>query len=122
MRLAAGPLDTRQRGGDALYEFFRAAADWPHLLQPGQTFSVEVRLRLAVPPPQPPPCLCAQSLLPFPTPPQAFALLFIKSQSVAVWQDAQQALAPSAAHMMEPPQRGLSLCRSLAEGRNRCVL
>ena len=42
VRLAAQPLDTRRRGGDALYDFIRAAADWPHLLRPGQTFSVEV--------------------------------------------------------------------------------
>ena len=46
VRLAEGPLDSsEQRGGDALYAYFRTAVAWPELLLPGQTFSVEVHIR-----------------------------------------------------------------------------
>ena len=42
VHVAEGDLSSSQRGGDALYSFVRAAADWPGLLAPGQSFGVEV--------------------------------------------------------------------------------
>lgn len=44
VHVAEGPLDGRQPGGDELYRFFRTNVDWPSLLRPGQTFSVQARL------------------------------------------------------------------------------
>lgn len=37
-------LDARRPAGEAVYESFREAADWPRLLQPGQSFSVDGRV------------------------------------------------------------------------------
>ncbi|KAK9908246.1 hypothetical protein WJX75_004747 [Coccomyxa subellipsoidea] len=45
VHVAEGPLDGRQPGGDELYRFFRTNVDWPSLLRPGQTFSVQARVR-----------------------------------------------------------------------------
>ncbi len=41
VHVAEGPLDGSQPGGDELYSFFRTSVDWPSLLRPGQTFSVQ---------------------------------------------------------------------------------
>ena len=49
VHVAEGDLSGQQRGGDALYSFFRAAADWPGLLAEGQTFAVEVQRCLQQP-------------------------------------------------------------------------
>ena len=49
MHVAEGDLSGEQRGGNALYSFFRAAADWPRLLKEGQTFAVEVWMSRAAP-------------------------------------------------------------------------
>ena len=35
-------MDGTKRGGDEIYRFFRACADWPELIQHGQAISVEV--------------------------------------------------------------------------------
>ncbi|BDA44812.1 Ribosomal RNA large subunit methyltransferase K/L [Coccomyxa sp. Obi] len=45
VHVAEGPLDGRLSGGDELYRFFRTMVDWPSLLRPGQTFSVQARVR-----------------------------------------------------------------------------
>ena len=41
--MAEGPLDGMKRGGDEIYRFFRACADWPEMIEPDQAISVEVR-------------------------------------------------------------------------------
>ena len=46
VHVAEGPLDGRRSGGDEIYRFFRACADWPTILGPGQAMSVEVQLSL----------------------------------------------------------------------------
>ena len=38
------PLDPRQPSGESVYDAFRAAADWPALLAPGKSFSVDARV------------------------------------------------------------------------------
>ena len=43
IHVAEGPLDERQRGGDEVYRFFRACADWPRIIGLKQTISVEVQ-------------------------------------------------------------------------------
>ena len=35
-------MDGRKRGGDEIYRFFRACADWPEMIEHGQAISVEV--------------------------------------------------------------------------------
>ena len=42
IHVAEGPVDGRKRGGDEIYRFFRACADWPELIEHGQAISVEV--------------------------------------------------------------------------------
>lgn len=39
-----GHLDPWQPGGDEIYSLFRQAADWPELLPPGHTFSIQARV------------------------------------------------------------------------------
>ena len=35
-------MDGRKRGGDEIYRFFRACADWPEMIEHGQAIAVEV--------------------------------------------------------------------------------
>ncbi|CAK0784504.1 hypothetical protein CVIRNUC_007708 [Coccomyxa viridis] len=45
VHVAEGPVDGRKRGGDEIYRFFRACADWPEIIEHGQAISVEARAR-----------------------------------------------------------------------------
>lgn len=42
--LSRGYLDPWQPGGDEIYSLFRQAANWPELLPPGYTFSIQARV------------------------------------------------------------------------------
>ena len=42
--LSRGQLDPYAPGGDEVYSLFRQAANWPELLPPGHTFSIQARV------------------------------------------------------------------------------
>lgn len=42
--LSRGQLDPWQPGGDEVYHLFRQAANWPELLPPGRSFSIQARV------------------------------------------------------------------------------
>lgn len=42
--LSRGQLDPWQPGGDEVYHLFRQAANWPELLPPGHSFSIQARV------------------------------------------------------------------------------
>ena len=46
MHVAEGPLNGSARGGDEVYRFFRACADWPSMVGRDQAISVQVRVEL----------------------------------------------------------------------------